>query len=990
MALRLAVLPALLEAFGTPPASPVTLAVDFASFLARADPVWRYNASTPEPSQWVDSLFGGNGDLGFQVWADSPTSLHMTMNRQTLWDDRTPDLGLPFYLDNFAFDQPRLPVGHFSITWTSGAPPQTVGRIQLHDARSVVTIMTPSGSCSVAAWASAAYERADGGADVIVLETSWTGSEACIVTFVPEEAVSTWSGQDARYVPNPAPLNTTSAPAPGLQLSLTSQPHLPRKGTWHTAAVLQQAGVNASTYFFTISPVLTSQAAADGWATTEVMSAQGLGAALRTAHEAWWHAWWPAGGFMTFEYSVLESFVFVQLYKFASGARAGRTVHDLEGPWFVAGTDWPDLHWDMNLQQTYYLPITLNRPDLSSTLVDYLAYLQGTGNLNTNVPAEWQIDSAAAPTGASSLSANETCYWDYGANCTTSPPSVTGNLLWVLSVVHMSAAYTGNATIDTAIVFPLLDRALQFYAHFQLTQPDGSIHLPNTFSPEYPGPPGPDANYDVALYRYSLALAIDLANEYGLISPHYDAWVSTLARITWFSVDEASDTFEIYAGVPYGTPHRHYSHLFMIWPLRLLDVTNASQYATARNSINLWLKTPEEDSMFYRPAASAMNVLLGQHAAAFDNVTYLLHNRIEGSTWYREGSQGSCTETPYAAAWAVSDWLLQSWNRTAAVPGATRPTRVIDFFPAVEDVIPLAGTPYDAAPAKVATASFYRLAVEGGVLASASRIVTVENATHYVTRTNFIAVESTVGGLVVVRTNMARPLAASPASVLFSELGDGGLVLVNISAGEGVALFSAALPPASFAISPAVGCAAEFNHWGVSPSSSAPGGGGTPVVLRDCVVDGSGKLAANQSFTWNATAGTFSLADGRCLSLSTCDGNNGDLVTLAPCTAGAPPPPGGASIGCDAAGPSTCPVQAQAWTITGPSGSPPNGIHAAIGGRCIDVNGAFNPDTIDVWDCQGSPGAYRNEEFTYVPASGAILSLDTDACCLNKCLTPAQ
>lgn len=34
--------------------------------------------------------------------------------------------------------------------------------------------------------------------------------------------------------------------------------------------------------------------------------------------------------------------------------------------------------------------------------------------------------------------------------------------------------------------------------------------------------------------------------------------------------------------------------------------------------------------MFYRPAASAMNVELGQRAAAFDNVTYLLHNRIEG------------------------------------------------------------------------------------------------------------------------------------------------------------------------------------------------------------------------------------------------------------------------------------------------------------------------------------------------------------------------
>ena len=65
--------------------------------------------------------------------------------------------------------------------------------------------------------------------------------------------------------------------------------------------------------------------------------------------------------------------------------------------------------------------------------------------------------------------------------------------------------------------------------------------------------------------------------------------------------------------------------------LHLLDVTNKSQFEIARKSINLWLRTPEQDSMFYRPAASAMNVLLGQNAAAFDNITYLLDHRIEGS-----------------------------------------------------------------------------------------------------------------------------------------------------------------------------------------------------------------------------------------------------------------------------------------------------------------------------------------------------------------------
>ena len=66
--------------------------------------------------------------------------------------------------------------------------------------------------------------------------------------------------------------------------------------------------------------------------------------------------------------------------------------------------------------------------------------------------------------------------------------------------------------------------------------------------------------------------------------------------------------------------------------------------------MNLWLATPEEDSMFYRPAASAMNVLLGQNAAAFDNVTYLLDRRIEGATRMARAAAGLPADPAAAGA----------------------------------------------------------------------------------------------------------------------------------------------------------------------------------------------------------------------------------------------------------------------------------------------------------------------------------------------------
>lgn len=474
---------------------------------------------------------------------------------------------------------------------------------------------------------------------------------------------------------------------------------------------------------------------------------------------------------------------------------------------------------------------------------------------------------------------------------------------------------------------------------------------------------------------------MSLAARYGLTSPYLAQWQATLARMTWFPVDAASGTLEIYRGIPYGTPHRHFSHLFSIWPLHLLNVSNATQYTLAQRSINLWLATPERDSMFYRPAASAMNVILGQRAAAFDNITDLLHSRLEGSGWYREGTAGSCTETPYAASWAVADWMLQSWNHTTA---STPPHAVvIDVFPGIDDTIRLDGSAYDSAPARAASASFYRLAASGGVVVSSARAVVTYNATHYVTRTAFVAVEAPAAAPsspIVVRTNMARPLGISPASVAFVELGDGGLVQLSLGAGESAVLFSSLLPTPAFAITASAGCPSEFNHFGVSPAAAAPTG--AHVVLRDCTG------ASTQRYSFNVTSGTFALQDGsgRCLGVASCAAANGDRIVLAPCAAagvGAALP----AIGCEAA--PSCDVATQTWRMTGPTAHPPNAIISSISGRCVDINGAFDPDTIDVYNCDDPPGADRNEEWVFVEATGEIQSLDTNACCLNKCLTPA-
>jgi len=565
------------------------LDVIFDEFLARSDPEWHWGSSTADPQnapdEWVSALFGGNGDLGFQLWAPSNSTLQLDISSKSLWDDRTSDLQTPssfgpkrkFYVGNFVDDQPRLPSGHFEMSWPSGkAPILASGRVSLFNARATlnVTTTTMGAGFSIAVWASADYESAD----VVVVETRPFGPGGGVmplVKFFPADL--TKDPHCSHCIPNlPSMADNVTTIGNNTELSITVQPH--RKGTAHALAVAKYTEGTTTVRVVALSPVLKSSAAASANAAAcakRGVEADPLGS-LRTQHEAWWHNWWPAGGFLTVNHSPLESFFFIQLFKFASAARAGRGVHDLLGPWYIKGTPWPDLHWDMNIQQTYYFPTEANRPDLSSTLTDYMEKLLLSKDLQTNVPPAWQADSAEAPNGASSLSGNQTCNWDFVPvenathplpYCTShiESPETVGNLMWTLSLIERAAAYNGNETILTHVLCPLLDKSLQFFQHLQVggnsTMPE--IHLPPTMSPEYPHTVEADANYAIALYRWGLQTAISLADRFpsehrcggngssesSIGYQHYQNWTSTLKKLTWFPIDSVTDTLEIYRSV---------------------------------------------------------------------------------------------------------------------------------------------------------------------------------------------------------------------------------------------------------------------------------------------------------------------------------------------------------------------------------------------------------------------------------------------------------
>ena len=62
---------------------------------------------------------------------------------------------------------------------------------------------------------------------------------------------------------------------------------------------------------------------------------------------------------------------------------------------------------------------------------------------------------------------------------------------------------------------------------------------------------------------------LDLNDRFAKADPQAPVWASTLARLTPFPTSP-SHGYNVSLGVGFNTPHRHFSHLFAMYPLHLL------------------------------------------------------------------------------------------------------------------------------------------------------------------------------------------------------------------------------------------------------------------------------------------------------------------------------------------------------------------------------------------------------------------------------------
>ncbi|MFJ8963156.1 glycosyl hydrolase family 95 catalytic domain-containing protein [Lentzea sp. NPDC102401] len=676
---------------------------DWETFVGAQDLVWK-----KPPTRYGQAPFLGDGRLGSVVYAEENV-VRFTVQHADVQDHRTSG--------GSQFGVCRLPVGNLKMT-AAGTVTAVDWRLDLWNAELRGTVTTSLGVLTFAAYVHS--ERS-----VFSLNVTATGAEKPVLEFVPAQAIPPRADFDPLpegYVRNPGPVTA----ADGRETLVTQA--LNAGGQTATAFRLITRG---RTQRLLLSVAHTyPEAAADKIVLKAVREAAVLGGRLTMSHRKWWNDFYRKS-FLSFGDQRLQSFYWIQLYKVASGSRAGGPVMATTGPW-LERTPWAAAWWNLNVQLEYWLIHGSNHLELDSIA----STLKGSQDqLVRNVKEPYRHDSAGVGRSTDRTTSNAGTLYEPGTGGTG--VKELGNLTWALHNVWLSYRHSMDARILSDVVFPLLRRSINYYLHFLKKGSDGKLHLDVTTSPEYGD--APDCNYDLQLIRWGCQTLIDSAAKLKINDPLEPKWREVLRDLTPYPVD--ANGFMIGAGVPFTVSHRHFSHLLATFPLMTVNWDQQENRELIEKSLHHWMSLePAHRGYSYSGSGSiAARMFRGDEAYAYFVKMFDTTKRypVLENTMYTEA--GPVVETPLSGAQTIHDFVCQSWGG------------IVRVFPAVPSAWP---------DVMIADHS-----CEGGFSVTARRLKG---------RTEFVLVRSRAGEPLVLRHGIDGPVSVV-APVRHHDRGDGTL-----------------------------------------------------------------------------------------------------------------------------------------------------------------------------------------------------------------------
>lgn len=716
-------------------------------FYERQDLTWD-TLST----KWEDGAFLGNGVLGMMVYKESDSALRFVISRTDVTDHRE---GL-----NPSLGKARLPIGRFVLRMSSKINSIAL-RLDLWNAALKGTISTSRGKLEINALAPA-------GRDIMVIHTSVPGKSLYRWEWIPELSQSPFRtiGRDtsAAYKPNPMQ-------PPGMEKNIYFQYQPLTAGGSYTTAWKEMTNGSQTALIISIANSYPEDKSKRASIDTVAAIDPSRFEKITGAHRAHWHAFYRRSN-ISIPDSRLQSFWTIQQYKMGSATRVGAYPIDLMGPWYYI-TPWPKYWWNLNAQLTYYPFFSSNHIDLAQPLLKMID--SHIDNLANNAPEPYRHNSAAlGRSGPYDMTGSIKVMKGNDSARQSSASLELGNLSWLLHVYYQAYEYTMDKKVLRSL-YPVLTRAVNYYRHIITKESDGKYHLPYTYSPEYPKGITRDANYDLALLRWSTKTLLHINKELKLKDSLAPAWQDLNDNLAEYPADNLG--YRIGRDADFSISHRHYSHLLMIYPVHEINWDVPEHRDFIRRSLNQWKQKNESWRGYSYTGSGSIHALMREGDSTWKLLNEMMKGRfaIKPNTMYLEA--GPVIETPLSAVTTINEMLLQSWGG------------VLRVFPAI--------------PVSWDNVSFDKLLAKGGFEVSAER----KNGA-----TSFIRIRSNAGSPCIVQTDLPGKIGFAGVKAAAVKQRKDGRIEIDLQKGQEVILYSGQ-KPASFEVP--FFLPKEWNYWGL-------------------------------------------------------------------------------------------------------------------------------------------------------------------------------
>jgi len=705
--------------------------INWPVYLAGQDLVWNH-----VPQNYYEGAYAGNGLLGTIFYKDvaKPNTIRFEIGRTDVYDHRAGATNI--------YERCRLPIGQLLLT-SAGNIVKANFRTHLWDAEITGEIETTAGRISLLCYVPS-------GEKVIIVKIKTTsGEKQAAFSLRPEQGNS--SRQRFRpkpdYVPNP-PFKIEKTGG----IEVVTQPLL-AGDDYATAWDEVQESDSTRSVFVTVAnrwaekKVPATGSAADAIATLKAARKKSE-AAMQKAHRQRWHSYYPAS-FATFPDPRLESFYWIQQYRVGSAGHPGQPPIDLLGPWYLPSV-WQAFWLNLNVQLTYYFTGVTNHTDMEEPLYNLLD--RHANKLSLNVPEPFRNECAAIlnPAGYEDLSGEVFLT----ADTASQKPMNIIVLPWLVQQYYTHYRFTMDDKRLRENLYPLMKKAFAVYLRILYKGGDGKYHLPLTFSDEYGN--DKDASMNIALARWGFKTLIDCAKRLKIDDADLPRWKDALTNMVDYPVDERG--VRIGRNLSFTRAHRHYSHLFAIFPFYETNIDNRPEM------IPVWKKTVEnftnidgDNCMFKFTGASSVWAALGNGNEALHwlnrSLEFMPNNAptITPNGFYSESGPPTF-ESPASSVRSALDMLIQSWGNKIRV------------FPSLPDAW--------------TDVCFHNMRAEGAFRVSASRKKG---------KTQFISITSLAGEPCILKTDIANPIVSGKTQYKIQKQGENEY-LIPIKKGETVVI----------------------------------------------------------------------------------------------------------------------------------------------------------------------------------------------------------